>query len=223
MKKIILTFAILLQVFNFYAQDTAIIKVIVLNELNKPIVGEQIIFESQDSDFTTKNATNASGEFRVKLIGGETYNIQVKTVGEAAEYNTIKIPALGKGQEYSENVLTITIYESKSFTLDNVYFDSGKSSLKPESNTELNELYEYLSLKKEVNIQISGHTDNVGNDNSNLLLSENRAIAVKSFLVAKGIASHRIQTKAFGESSPIATNDTEEGRATNRRIEVLVL
>ena len=80
-----------------------------------------------------------------------------------------------------------------------------------------------MKLKENIKIQILGHTDNVGNDDSNFLLSENRAKAVKQFLTNKGINSNRIEVKAFGENQPIATNDTEEGRSKNRRIEVLVL
>jgi len=223
MKNTILTIVTFFLATIIFAQDTATIKVIVLNEFNKTLTGEQVIFESQDSDYTTKKATDENGFCYVKLIGGETYNIKIKTIGEALEYNTLKIPALGEGQQYSENVLTITIYESKSFTLDNVYFDSGKSTLKSSSNTELNELFEFMKLKENIKIQILGHTDNVGNDDSNFLLSENRAKAVKQFLTNKGINSNRIEVKAFGENQPIATNDTEEGRSKNRRIEVLVL
>ena len=121
MKNTILTIVTFFLATIIFAQDTATIKVIVLNEFNKTLTGEQVIFESQDSDYTTKKATDENGFCYVKLIGGETYNIKIKTIGEALEYNTLKIPALGEGQQYSENVLTITIYESKSFTLDNVY------------------------------------------------------------------------------------------------------
>ena len=224
MKKIFLTITIILFTINFLnAQDTAILKVIVLNEFNNPIVGEQILFKSKDGTFNTKNVTDKDGVFRVKLIGGKTYNIKVKTIGEAKEYNTIEIPALEEGYLYSENLLTITIFESKSFTLDNVYFDSGKSTLKQESYKELNELFEYLNLKNDIIIEVSGHTDSIGNDDANMILSENRAKRVKTYLLSKGISENRIFIQAYGETRPIASNDNANGRSLNRRIEVKVL
>lgn len=223
MKKLILV----ILAFSFYslnyAQDTARILVKVQDENLKPIAGEQIIFESENKTYKTSNASNEKGEMIVELLGGKTYKISVKTIGEAEEYNTLEIPALPAGQKYGLNELTITIFETKTFTLSNVYFDSGKSSLKTESYKELNELLEYMTLKKDLKIEIAGHTDDVGDDNTNMKLSDERAKAVKAYLVKKGIASARISTMAFGETQPIADNATPEGKAKNRRIEVNVL
>lgn len=223
MKNLLIIAFLLITNSNLQAQDSAQLKVQLNNELGKPLVGEQIVFEGVETDFTTNGITNEEGLLYLKLIGGITYNIKVKTIGEAETKNTIKIPALEKGQQYAESLLTITISEAKNFTLDNVYFDSGNSNLKAASNKELDELFEYLSLKKDVRIQIAGHTDDVGNEDTNLTLSENRSKAVQSYLVKKGIDKSRIEIKAFGETSPIYDNATEEGRAKNRRIEVRVL
>ncbi len=222
MKKIISVLILLLSI-KTNAQDTASLNVNVFNEFKKPIVGEQILFEAQDSSYTIKAVTNKNGKFVIKLLGGKTYNIKIKTIGEAQDYNTMKIPKLEENQKYAASTLRITIYESKSFTLNNVYFDSGKSTLKATSTKELNELYEYLSLKEKIHIKIAGHTDNVGDEESNLLLSKNRAIAVKDFLINKGISTERILISAYGETKPIANNKTAKGRRLNRRIEVLVL
>lgn len=223
MKKISLLFIALGFYFTNIAQDTAQILVKVQDENLKPIVGEQIIFESQNKTYKTSKASDEKGEMMVELLGGKVYNISIKTIGDPQEYNTLEIPALPPGQQYGLNELTITIYESKTFTLDNVYFDSGKSSLKPESFTELNELFEYMSLKKTLKIEIAGHTDNVGDDAANMNLSEARAKAVKAYLMNKGISAERIKTSAYGETQPVADNETPEGRAKNRRIEVNVL
>lgn len=223
MKKLILViFAFSFYSLNF-AQDTARVLVKVQDENLKPIAGEQIIFESQNKTYKTSKASNEKGEMMVELLGGKIYNISIKTIGEAEEYNTLEIPALPPGQKYGLNELTITIYETKTFTLDNVYFDSGKSSLKSESFKELNELLEYMTLKKALKIEIAGHTDDVGDDAANMQLSDERAKAVKAYLVKKGITSDRIKTSAFGETQPVADNETPEGRAKNRRIEVNVL
>jgi OOP family OmpA-OmpF porin len=206
-----------------YAQDTATLLVKIFNENQVPLAGEQILFEAETGIFKTANVSNREGMMKVKLLGGNTYKIKVKTIGEAEEYNTIAIPALPKGQKYGENELTITIYEAKTFTLNNVYFDSGKSTLQATSYKELDELLAYLKLKPSIKIEIAGHTDSEGNDDANMLLSENRAITVKNYLIKNGIASTRIQTKAYGETQPIATNETEEGRSKNRRITINIL
>lgn len=223
MKNLLIILILAISIFNLQAEDTARVKVIVNNELGKPVIGEQIFFEDELESYIAKGVTNKEGIFYVDLLGGLTYNIKVKTVGEAEMYNTMKIPLLEEGQKYSENLLTITIYEEKAFTLDNVYFDSGNSNLKPESDKELNELFEYLSLKKDVRIQISGHTDNVGDEDANFILSENRSKSVQNYLLNKGIDKNRIEIKAFGETSPIYDNTSAAGRAKNRRIEVMIL
>jgi outer membrane protein OmpA-like peptidoglycan-associated protein len=108
-------------------------------------------------------------------------------------------------------------------TLKNVFFESAKSALKPESFVELDKLYKFMSLKKTVVIEISGHTDNVGNKDSNQKLSEDRANSVKNYLVKKGIAAARIEIKGYGDSLPVADNSSEEGRKLNRRTVVKIL
>ncbi len=104
--------------------------------------------------------------------------------------------------------------------LRNVFFDSGSATLKPESYFELAKLVELLKANPGLRIRINGHTDNVGSDADNLRLSEARAKAVYNYLVREGIAADRLAYKGFGESRPIAPNDTEEGRRLNRRTEV---
>ena len=209
--------------FLTQAQDTATLKVIVQNDQLAPLAGEQIIFEAQSGTYEAKGTSDAEGVFRIPLLGGETYNIKLKTVGEEMEFNTIEIPPLAPNTAYGENVLTLTIFPPKNITLDNVLFETGSSKLKSESKKELDELFDYLKLKEELNIQIAGHTDNVGNQESNQILSEERAKSVVNYLIAKGIAKERLSSVGYGDSQPIADNNTAEGRKTNRRTEVRIL
>jgi OmpA-OmpF porin, OOP family len=109
------------------------------------------------------------------------------------------------------------------FQLNNVYFDTGKATLKPSSYAELNDLVEYMKLKPSVKIEVAGHTDDVGDDAANMKLSQDRAQAVKAYLMKKGIAADRIVAKGYGETRPVATNETPEGRQKNRRTEVTIL
>ncbi|MBE0638492.1 MAG: PD40 domain-containing protein [Bacteroidales bacterium] len=107
--------------------------------------------------------------------------------------------------------------------LKNIFFDSGKTDLKIESIGELRKLKEFLEHNLSVSIEISGHTDNIGGEKYNLDLSNERAKSVVDFLVKNGIAGKRLQFRGYGFSNPIADNETEEGRAANRRTEIKII
>ncbi len=102
-------------------------------------------------------------------------------------------------------------------------FIPGSAVIKDASNNSLNELAALLLKKPEWKIQISGHTDNVGNDQSNLILSKKRAESVKAYLVSKNVPTEKVKTLFFGKTKPIASNDTEEGRQKNRRVEMAIV
>jgi len=107
--------------------------------------------------------------------------------------------------------------------LIDVYFDTGKSDLKPESEKAIKLVYDMLKVKSSITIEVQGHTDSQGDEDKNQILSEERAIAVKNALIKKGIDGSRIVAKGFGESQPIADNNTAEGRAKNRRTVFVVI
>ncbi|HAH25987.1 MAG TPA: hypothetical protein DCL77_19875 [Prolixibacteraceae bacterium] len=106
-----------------------------------------------------------------------------------------------------------------SVVLRNVFFDTGSYELLPESKSELKRLIDFLINNKTLTIELEGHTDNVGSEEMNLNLSEMRAEAVYKYCVSKGIEESRMIFKGYGYSQPIASNDTPEGRALNRRTE----
>jgi outer membrane protein OmpA-like peptidoglycan-associated protein/tetratricopeptide (TPR) repeat protein len=106
---------------------------------------------------------------------------------------------------------------NKSYRINDVYFDFNSFNLTNESKMVLDQLIEFLTENSTINIQIQGHTDNIGNDADNLKLSQNRAESVYNYLMANNISKERLTYKGFGKTMPVATNDTEEGRAKNRR------
>lgn len=106
---------------------------------------------------------------------------------------------------------------------DDLEFVAGSAVIKEASNNSLNDLAGLLLKKPEWKIQISGHTDNVGNDQSNLILSKKRAESVKTYLVSKNVPAERVKTLFFGKTKPIAPNETEEGRQKNRRVEMKII
>ncbi len=119
--------------------------------------------------------------------------------------------------------LRIKIEPPTTFTLEDVHFESGKATLRKSSYDRLNEMVEYMKSKPSVKLEIAGHTDNVGSKQDNKKLSLQRAKAVKNYLVEQGIEEKRLVAKGYGESQPVATNETKEGRQKNRRTEVRIL
>jgi len=107
--------------------------------------------------------------------------------------------------------------------LKNIYFDFDKTTLKSQSFVELNKVVDFLKQNNSVEIEIAGHTDNKGSDGYNLNLSQGRSQSVVDYLISQGIESFRLTAHGYGESKPIDTNDTDDGRANNRRVEFTIL
>ena len=129
-----------------------------------------------------------------------------------------------KAQQINRSVELDRLVVGLSSVLRNIYFDSGKASFKKESYDELNKLERMLSENPDMVVEISGHTDNVGDKAYNKHLSQRRANAVVEYVVQKGISKKRIIAKGYGEERPMASNDDEkEGRALNRRVEFKIL
>ena len=115
-----------------------------------------------------------------------------------------------------------TIDKTTWFDFDRLTFETGKSTLKPESEEQLKNIAEILKAYPNVAIKLGGYTDNVGNANDNLKLSNDRASMVKAELIKLGITDARLESEGYGQENPVSTNDTEEGRSANRRISIRV-
>lgn len=206
------------------APATAEVKVVVTDFKLSPLKAQDVVFTNVTRHQKQVVRTDAAGKGALTLQAGATYAIQLKTMTDTINYSTLEIPALHTG-EYFQAPFTVNIkYEpAKTFTLNNVHFDTGKPTLRPDSFKELNEISEFMKLKDDEQYEISGHTDNVGNDDDNLKLSQQRADAVKAYLVKKGIAAGRLTAKGYGATRPVADNNTPEGRQKNRRTEVSIV
>lgn len=115
------------------------------------------------------------------------------------------------------------VQEILKLAFDNLEFQTGRAVIKDESIPSLTELAEVLLKKPDWGLQISGHTDNVGNAQSNLILSKKRAESVRDFMISKGVDASKLNALYFGQTMPIATNDTPEGRQQNRRVEMTII
>ena len=175
--------------------------------------------------------SNAQSKFVVTAEGGK-YRQEVVSVGEylltaSAEgyLNSTDSVTLVAGDENSgiKNLFLNPIEVGATIRLKNIYFDFDKTTLKPESFLELNKVFDFLKQNLHVEIEIEGHTDSKGADEYNLNLSQGRSQSVVDYIVSQGIDRSRLAARGYGESKPVDTNDTEEGRANNRRVEFTIL
>ena len=202
----------------------AVIQIHLTNRKQEPLKHEEVLLWATKVRKYYSLFTDNKGEATARVDPGYKYTILLKTIEDTTTYGTVDVPAL-KANEFFPGPMAIDmIYQpGKRYVFHHLEFDFGKASVKKESYKELDELVEYMQHKTEINVEIDGHTDNVGKEEENLRLSKQRADAVKYFLVKKGIDAGRIQTEGFGASQPIADNSTEDGRQKNRRTELKIL
>ena len=201
-------------------EDLALLHVSVANMEFEPRPNDKIIFEGQETQASFEGISNEEGKFQILLPEGDVYLIKIQGLGNQIDFDKVNIP---KQQGIIQGEIAVRYRPEKSFNLDDVHFETGKSKLLPSSFPTLDELVEVLELKPDLRLEIAGHTDNVGNDASNLKLSQDRAQAVVNYLIQKGIAKARLEANGYGEQAPIASNETEEGRQENRRTEARIL
>jgi outer membrane protein OmpA-like peptidoglycan-associated protein len=123
-------------------------------------------------------------------------------------------------QEITSNIMMDSLNATGHIALA-ITFDTGQATIKDESLPIIEQMVELMQTNPDLNVEIQGHTDNVGKPEANMKLSQERADAVKQALVDKGIAADRMSTAGFGDTRPVADNATEEGRAKNRRVELV--
>ncbi|MDH5382784.1 MAG: OmpA family protein, partial [Cyclobacteriaceae bacterium] len=163
--------------------------------------------------------------FVLKTEAADNYRLSVEAPGFVYETMDISVPAMAsEPKELNRTVRLNKPVVNTRKVLRNIYFDFNKATFKEASNDELNRLYKMMSENNSIRIEISGHTDKIGNAAYNKALSQKRADAVRGFLVSKGIDAQRVVSIGYGEEQPLASNDDEkEGRELNRRVEFKVI
>jgi outer membrane protein OmpA-like peptidoglycan-associated protein len=205
-------------------KDAKIEGTIVSMRHKTPLVNELIVFKSSKNTNEFQAISDESGKFSTRVPAGDKYQIFVMGFQDSTSYNVLDVPPLAANAYYKNPfVVNIEFDPSKTFVLDNVEFEFGKSDLRSESYKTLDELVDYLQRKSTEKIEIGGHTDNIGTETRNQKLSESRAQSVVNYLIAKGIDKDRLSFKGYGSREPIEENDTEAGRQKNRRTEVKIL
>ncbi|GAB4286867.1 MAG: hypothetical protein Kow0068_12490 [Marinilabiliales bacterium] len=198
----------------------------VLNEkTNEPVDARIIVEELPDGKEVAIARTNPlTGEFKIVLPAGKKYGFRAIGLGFFESNKNIDLTEVTEYEEIEDEFLRLAPIEvGQVVRLNNIFFETAKATLKPESFPELNRTVEFLKNNPKVEIEIAGHTDNVGTEEYNMKLSQARANSVMNYLVSKGIDPSRITAVGYGESRPIAFNTDEEGRQMNRRVEFKVL
>ena len=171
----------------------------------------------------SKLQTDEDGNYLVTLPVGKDYAFNVNRKGYLFYSDNFSLSKNNSDSDYVVNIPLQPIEKGATIVLKNIFFETGKFDLQNESKSELDKLVTLLKDNPNVKIQIDGHTDNVGQEKDNLLLSNNRAKAVVGYLLGKGINTLRLTYKGFGSSKPLADNATEQGKAQNRRTELSIV
>ena len=167
--------------------------------------------------------TDGTGNYLITLPEGKDYAFTVKRRGYLFFSENFALSHDHGDTAYTIDIPLQPLEANATMTLKNIFFDPNKYNLMPESDAELDQIVELMADNPTLKIQINGHTDNSGNAADNITLSENRARAVTTYLIARGIAATRLAAKGWGDTKPVADNSTPEGRARNRRTELTVI
>lgn len=206
-------------------KPTVVVEGIVTNEKTKEVVGSYVMVEDVNTAelIAVSKSNSATGKYLVVLPAGRTYSVSANKEGFFFHSELFDIPNTAKFTTVRKDIDLKPIEKGAKIILNNIFFETGKATLTPQSRVELEKAIELLKSNPSMKIEVGGHTDNVGDDAFNMKLSHDRAKSVRDYLVNGGIASERLQAKGYGELNPIATNDTDDGRKANRRTEFVIL
>jgi OmpA-OmpF porin, OOP family len=165
------------------------------------------------------------GSFKMVLPYNKNYSIRASADKFFAISENLNLDSLVKAgyKEIHKDLYLVPIEVGQVFRLNNVFFDFDKYDLRPESFVELDRVVGFLKEYPKVEIEMSAHTDSRGSDAYNITLSDNRAKSVREYILSKGIDPARISSKGYGETKPVASNDTDDGRQLNRRVEFMIV
>ncbi len=183
----------------------------------------EITINSTGEVYTTLKSNSSTGKFLLSLPAGKNYGISVVAEGYLFHSENFDLPKGDGFNLVNKDIELKNIKVGSNITLRNVFFNSGKWDVKSDSYAELDRLVALLSDIPSLKIEISGHTDNVGSVSFNKLLSQRRADAVVNYLAGKGVDKKRLSAKGYGQSKPVDSNNTAEGRALNRRTEFEII
>lgn len=196
----------------------------------KPI-GAKIIYEQlpEGKQVGITHSNPETGEYEIHLPGGHLYGFRAEADGHISENQNLDLRNIMQDGVVQNRDVTLepiavaVVEEQAKIVLNNIFFDFDKATLKPESFPELNRIVDLMNQRAAMTVEIAGHADAMGDETYNMWLSEWRAKAVVKYLVEKNISNDRITVTFYGETRPVESNDTKEGRKKNRRVEFKIL
>lgn len=198
----------------------AVMKLFVIEKDKGPVKGIVICMTAPDGTKYFTEETDAEGYAEVLVPVGQKYDLTYLALGRKDVAATVTVTDEPK-QKVKLTLRFKRLPPPPPFVLTGVNFDTAKAIIRPESFGRLDLVFEFMSHKKRARVEISGHTDNVGNARSNKTLSEKRAEACRAYLIGKGIDGARITAVGHGDERPVVPNNSDENRQKNRRIEVV--
>lgn len=197
----------------------------VLNsKTNEPLSAEITYFDlDSDKEIGRASSLASDGSYNIVLTSGRSYGFLAAKENYITVSENLTIVESDDYQEIERNLYLAPIEVGQTVLINNIFFDTGKASLRETSFADLNRLVTLLKKYPNMKIEIYGHTDNVGSEGPNQVLSQSRAQSVLDYLSGKEISGDRLVSRGYGEAKPIASNETEEGRQRNRRVEFTIV
>jgi len=202
------------------ANKVALIANLIDEKYQKPVSGNVKIFKNGTE--VSKCKSNNKGEC-ITYLDPDVYVVEISAKGYIPIKDTVNISKNALGSQYVYNLKPVKIEKGLVFKFASVNFETGSDKLLTSSYEILNLVSEIFTDYPKMQIEVGGHTDNIGNENSNVELSQKRAKAVADYLISKGVTANQLTNKGFGSSKPIGDNTTNEGRLQNRRVEFTVI
>jgi len=206
---------------NCYVPNFVILTGVVTDMLTTKCIEATVkVFDVKAGKYIGATKTNLKGKYTVRLSMDRELKVIASATGYSPEEVIIDLTEFISEKNITKDFELEPDFSKKDVVVMNLLFDTDKFYLKPAEKQKMNGLIAFLKKNNDLKMEISGHTDNEGDEIHNMTLSKNRANSVKKYLVSQGISSFRISTQGFGASQPVSENDSDNGRQENRRVEI---
>jgi len=211
---------------KLYVLDTSLVlfgNVIDTIDGVKPIVAKLEFFDPATGDRSAFAISDTTGSYTARLPGPKAYAIEINASGYLYFLDILDLTSYSGDNRIRQDFFLKKVEVGTKVVLDQIYFQTGKAILRPESEDALNQVLRFLQNNTSIKLEISGHTDNTGSLRINQKLSRDRARAVVDWLVARGIPQETLVYEGYADTQPVADNNTAAGRTKNRRVEFKVI
>lgn len=189
----------------------------------KPVLASLSFIDPEDGSVDARAISNDSGVYLARLPEPKIYGVEINTTGYLYFLDILDLMGASSDEQVIKDYYLKKVEVGTKVVLENIYFETGKAVLRPESYEALDQVFKFLENNPTVKLEISGHTDNTGSLRINQKLSTDRAKSVVNYLIDRGISEKMLVFTGYADTQPVAPNNTLEGRERNRRVEFKVL